>query len=129
MNILNILEIFLYTMITTVLPIITTFITKFLTAKKEQISTQIENEKLNIYLKTALEAVNQSVFTVSQTYVDSLKEKGEFDTESQIKAKNKAIETATSIITNDTKNAINQLYGNFDKWLDSAIEKFVNVNK
>lgn len=129
MNIIDLLETILYTVITTVLPIIATYITKFLTVKKEQISTQIENEKLNLYLETAFEAVNQSVLTVSQTYVNSLKEKGEFSTESQIKAKNRAIETAAAIITNDTKNAINHLYGNFDKWLDSAIEKFVNVNK
>lgn len=129
MNIMDILETILYTVITTALPIIITHITKFLTVKKEQINAQIENEKLNIYLKTALEAVNQAVFTVSQTYVDSLKEKGDFSIEAQTEAKNKAIETAAAIITNDTKNAIKQLYGDFDKWLDSAIEKFVNINK
>lgn len=126
---MNILEPILYAVVTTAIPIIATYISKFLVAKKEQINTQVKNEKLNKYLETALDAVNQAVLAVSQTYVDTLKENGKLSVAAQNEAKSRAVEIAASLITNDTQNAIKQLYGDFDKWLDSTIERFVNINK
>ncbi len=129
MNLMDIIETIFFTVITSTLPIITTYIAKFLTTKRKQINTQIKNQKLNSYVDIALKAVNQAVISVTQTYVDSLKANGKFNKNAKKEAKRKAIITATAIITNDTKNAIRLLYGDFDKWLDSAIEKYVNMNK
>ena len=126
---MDILEPVLYAVVTTAIPIITTYITKFLSTKKKQINSQIENEILKKYLDTALDAVNNAVLEVSQTYADSLKGTEKWDKSAKIKAKNKAAETATTLITNDAKNAVIQLYGDFDKWLNSVIEKYVNINK
>ncbi len=129
MNIMNILEPLLYTVITAAIPMIATYITKFLSAKKEQINAEMENEQLKNHLNTALEAVNNAVLTISQTYTDSLKGTEKWTRTAQLEAKNKAIETATTLITNDVKKAIEKLYGDFDQWLDSSIEKYVNINK
>lgn len=129
MTIMDVLEPILYAVITTAIPIIAAYISKFLTAKKEQINSQIENEKLNNYVNVALEAVNNAVLMVSQTYVDSLKANGKLSAEAQNEAKNKAIATATALITEESKNAVNILYGDFDKWLDTTIEAFVGDNK
>ncbi len=77
----------------------------------------------------ALSAVNDAVLTISQTYVDSLKKSGKFDIEAQNLAKNKAIDTATALMTEDVRKAIDKMYGDFNLWLDTAIESSVKENK
>lgn len=129
MNIMDILEPILYAVITTAIPIVVTYLKNFIIAKKEQINSQVENEKLNNYIDLALEAVNNAVLTVSQTYVDSLKKSGNFSSEAQNEAKNKAVDIATVLITDDIRNAVNKLYGDFDTWLDTTIESFVREHK
>lgn len=129
MNIMDILEPILYAIITTAIPIAVTYFKNFIVAKKEQINSQVENEKLNNYIDLALEAVNNAVLTVSQTYVDSLKKSGNFSSASQNEAKNKAVDIATVLITDDIRNAVNKLYGDFDMWLDTTIESLVKENK
>ena len=79
MNLMDIIETIFFTVITSTLPIITTYIAKFLTTKRKQINTQIKNQKLNSYVDIALKAVNQAVISVTQTYVDSLKANGKFN--------------------------------------------------
>ena len=129
MNIMNFLEPILYAVVTGTLSIIATYFTQFMKAKNKQINSQVENEKLNNYISAAIDAVNQAVLTVSQTYVDSLKTSGNFSETAQNEAKNKAVEIATVLITDDIKNAVNKLYGDFDTWLNTTIEAFVRENK
>lgn len=129
MNTLEVLQPILYTVITTVISVVAAYVSKFLIAKRKQINTQVENDKLNTYLDMALSAVNDAVLTVSQTYVDSLKKSGKFNVEAQNLAKNKAIDTATTLITEDVRKAIDKVYGDFNLWLDTAIESSVKENK
>ena len=129
MNIVDILETVLYAVITTAIPIIAAYITKFLSAKKQQIIADINNEKLKNYIAAAIDAVNSAVLMVSQTYVDALKGTEKWDESAMLEAKSKAVETATALITDDAKKAIVRLYGDFDKWLDYTIEKYVKINK
>lgn len=95
-----------------------------------QVNTDITNyKKLNQYVDKAQEIIGNAVLTVSQTYVDTLKSNGSFTKEAQEKAKNKAIEIANKLITEESKNAIIILYGDFDVFLDSMIESLVKQNK
>lgn len=129
MNTLEVLQPILYTVITTVVSVVAMYVSKFLITKRKQINTQVENDKLNTYLDMALSAVNDAVLTISQTYVDSLKKSGKFDIEAQNLAKNKAIDTATALMTEDVRKAIDKMYGDFNLWLDTAIESSVKENK
>lgn len=88
-----------------------------------------DHEKLNKYIDGVQNVVNDVVLSVSQTYVDSLKSSGKFDATSQEEAKNKAIELATKMITEESKKAVVVLYGDFDTYLDSLIEAMVKKNK
>lgn len=95
-----------------------------------QVNTEIsEHEKLNRYIDSAQEAISNAVLTVTQTYVESLKQSGKFDKEAQIEAKNRATAIAKELITEDCKNAIIVVYADFDKFLDSTIESLVQLNK
>ena len=64
-----------------------------------------------------------------QVYVESLKKQGKFDEAAQEEAKNKAVETAKALISEESKNAIILLYNDFDVYLDANIEALVNANK
>lgn len=70
-----------------------------------------------------------AVLTVSQTYVDELKRQGKFDKQAQETAKQMAIDKAKSLITEEAKNAVTLLYGDFEAYLNSQIEALVRENK
>lgn len=95
-----------------------------------QVNTEISKyDKLNKYVDDAQDAIAKAVLTVSQVYVDSLKNSNSFTPEAQKEAKNKAIEIAKELITEETKNAILTLYKDYDAFLDATIEAFVKQNK
>lgn len=95
-----------------------------------QINTEIKNnEKLNQYVNLAQDAISNAVLSVSQVYVDSLKASGSFTEEAQAEAKERAVERAKKLITEESKNAIIILYGDFDSYLDSMIEAVVRASK
>lgn len=95
-----------------------------------QVNTEISKyDKLNKYVDDAQDAIAKAVLTVSQVYVDSLKNSNSFTPEAQKEAKNKAIEIAKELITEEAKNAILTLYKDYDAFLDATIEAFVKQNK
>lgn len=95
-----------------------------------QANTKLANyEKLNKIIDKAQSILYTIVESVSQTYVDSLKKSGKFDSAAQTEAKNKAITLAKDMITDETANAITEIYGNLDSYLDSSIESIVKQLK
>ena len=75
------------------------------------------------------DAISLAVSTVSQTYVDSLKQSGNFGKDAQVTAKQMAIDKARAIISKEMRDAIETVYASFDSYLDSYIEGVVRVNK
>ena len=61
--------------------------------------------------------------------MDSLKKQGKFDEEAQKIAFNTARDTALLMLTQDMRDAVTTLYGDFDTWLAKTIEQFVLANK
>lgn len=95
-----------------------------------QVETDIkEHEQLNKYIDDAQKVISNIVLSVSQTYVETLKAKGEFTPEAQKEAKEKAMNMAEDMISEESKNAIIIVYNDFNKYLDNAVEALVNQNK
>ena len=95
-----------------------------------QVDTDIKNyEKLNQYIDSAQAVIANAVLTVTQTYVETLKKNGNFTKEAQLEAKEMAIDIANNLITEECKNAIITVYGDFETYLDSVIESLVQINK
>lgn len=115
---LNILSVVVTTII---IPLIT-----FLGIKLNNfLKTKVQNEKMQKYLDAATKAVTLAVTTTTQTYVDNLKKSGEFTAEAQQEAFKRAKEKALALITQDAKNALEALYGDFNEWLTLQIETTV----
>lgn len=95
-----------------------------------QLNKEIKNnEKLNQYIDLAQGAIEDAVLQTMQVYVDTLKKQNKFDETAQEEAKNKAIETAKALISEESKNAIILLHNDFEVFLDARIEALVNIKK
>lgn len=111
------------------IPVLVTYLVKFLKAKAEQTTTKIDNEMVRTYLQEATDAVLQAVTYTTQTYVESLKKQGKFDKAAQTQAFNTAKSVALKLLTEEAKQMITDLYGDLTVWLDTKIEQTVNEQK
>lgn len=112
--------------------IIVPFLVKYLRARIEEseiVKKLTENENMQNLVKDAINQVLDVVIYVNQTYVDSLKEKGEFTKEAQDEAFATAYAEAARIISEESRQAIYKLYGDVDNWLKKKIEACVNKEK
>ena len=95
----------------------------------------IQNQTVKDIVLDAIDTVEQSVtlgrhlLRLCETYVDALKRGGTFTKEAQQAAFEKAAERARELITDEVKAMISATYGDFDKWLETRIEKEVRANK
>ena len=110
-------------------PILLKILYNFVVAYTSEKSEKIENEKVRGYVNDAVKAVMTAVTSTFQTYVDSLKKQGKFDEEAQKIAFNTARDTALLLLTQDMRDAVTTLYGDFDTWLTKTIEQLVLANK
>ena len=126
--IVEMLHALIYAVITVILPIITTYAVKIMRAKLTEIRFEGMDNAHKVWIDRAMDIIEDIVLQVQQTYVSSLKNRGEFTPEAAKEAKEKAIEMANKLIAKELKNAIDDIYGSFDEWLDVQIEKNVLLN-
>ena len=94
-----------------------------------QLNAEIKDENAKTQLTTAIAIVTNSVRSVFQTYVDTLKKNGTFDVESLKIALAKAKDEALSQMSDETKEYITTNYGNLENWLTTQIEATINILK
>lgn len=132
MEFTEVLNYCLYVMITVILPVIAKYIVDFTKAKIKEsnfIEEAVKNEYVSSLVEDALSSVMDAVLYVNQTFVDTLKANGEFTQNAWTEAKQKAYQAALLTISEESKKAIDELYGSFDKWLQLKIESSVNTAK
>ena len=116
--------------------ILTAYAVAYLKAKKEEIlakiatnRTQEEKELASKYLSMVEKTVTDCVMATNQTYVDSLKQEGKFDSEAQKAAFNKTLDAVLAILTDDAKVYLTQIFGDLNVYLTNLIESQVKINK
>lgn len=132
MELTEVLNYCLYIILTVLLPVVAKYAVELIKTKIKE-STIIEeaakNENISNLIKDALSDVMDAVLYVNQTFVDTLKAKGEFTKEAWETAKKKAYNAALLTISEESKKAITEIYGSFDQWLQLKIEASVNMAK
>lgn len=111
----------LYTLITCALMIVVKFVVQLIRTK----TSQIKNEEL----QGVIDGIGDIVIMVSQTFVDSLKESGNFDKEAQANAFDMAKTAALNGMSDSMKKYIDKYCGGLDEWLRIQIEAWVKKNK
>jgi len=108
---------------------ITRYITKLICTKVDELQTRLHNDTVNHLIDHAEDAVITAVDSVSQTFVNSLKNDGKFDQDSAKQAFGMAKDKAISMLGNDAKVALNEAHGDIDSWIENKIETYVKANK
>lgn len=86
------------------------------------LNSKIKDKQALGYLTDAVKVVQTVVKEVYQTYVENLKNTNAFTAEAQKTALNKAIEKAKIIMSTETREYIENNYGDFTVWITSQIE-------
>lgn len=116
------------------IPIMTILSAYIVQLLKVKISTLSDTQFKN-YLSSSLDELNQAINTavgkVAQTYVDSLKKDGKFNTEEQKIALKAAYDTTLAILSNDTSEFLEKQLTKegFQEMIISKIEELVGLNK
>lgn len=124
----EIFSLVIFTIITGAGVVVVEKITKYVNASIDNIqkNTKLsEYEKLNLIIDQVQSVMTTIVQSVNQTFVSDLKKSKKFTKESATEAKNKALEMAKELLTEESANAIEQLYGNVDVYLDNLVESIV----
>ena len=108
------------------LSVIITGLITFATSKLIQlINSKIEDKKAANYLSTIINLVGDSVKTVYQTYVESLKNSGSFNEAAQKEAYNRCLSKVKSQLVPEVVDYVMKNFGDLDSYLKSLIESAI----
>ena len=111
------------------LGVLTAYFIKFVNAKSAEIGTKVKNETQKKYLKMLNSTITDCVIATTQTYVDSLKKQGTFDTEAQKVAFTMTYESVVKLLTDEATEYLNEAVGDLQLYITQKIEAEVNLNK
>lgn len=122
----EILDILIRSFIVPAIPLLTMYMIYFLKKGINYLKDKSEKEQIDHYLGLVGEMLEKSVLYTSQTYVSSLKQQQGKLTPEQVKEANrKAIEAFEKSIGEDGKLVIENLYGDYQDWIEKSIESIV----
>jgi len=114
---------------TAAVPVCVAFLIQFLRRKSEEAAAQTDSDKAKKLLAEITDAVATAVAYTSQTYVDALKNAGEFTKEAQAKAAQKAFAACHAALSKEAIVFIETRYGDLTKYLTTKIEAEVKAQK
>ncbi len=111
------------------LGILTTFLVAWIKSKKDALKQQTDSELAKKYLDMLDNTITDCVIAMNQTYVNSLKQQGKFDSEAQKKAFTDVYNKVIAILGQDAIEYLNSAVGDLNEYISSKIEKEVSTNK
>ena len=111
------------------LGILTTFLITWIKSKKDALKQQTDSELAKKYLDMLDNTITDCVIAMNQTYVNSLKQQGKFDSEAQKKAFTDVYNKVIVILGQDAIEYLNSAVGDLNEYISSKIEKEVSSNK
>ena len=111
------------------LGILRPFLVAWIKSKKDALKQQTDSELAKKYLDMLDNTITDCVIAMNQTYVNSLKQQGKFDSEAQKKAFTDVYNKVIAILGQDAIEYLNSAVGDLNEYISSKIEKEVNSNK
>lgn len=111
------------------IPVIAGYLAKFLKKKADEAAVKSGNATASFLIKEIADAISTAVTYVSQTYVDALKNSGQFTLENQKEAFQKAMDMVMEILSQEARDFIRKMYGNLTNYLTARIEAEVRQQK
>lgn len=129
MNWLEILEQVFQIVIIPLLGIGTLYVIGLIKTKKKAILEQVDSDIAAKYIGLLEQTIIDCVIATNQTYVNSLKEQGKFDTEAQKVAFEKTYAAVMAILTEDAKEYLGYALGDLEVYVTNKIEATVTQVK
>jgi len=117
----------LQAVITVATPIVAGYAVKALNAHAEQAKAATANEMAQRWIAEVANAITTAILYTSQTYVDALKDSGDFTVDRQKQAFKLAMEQAKSLLSKDALHFLDMAYGDATAYLTSQIEAEVKT--
>ena len=95
----------------------------------DQIIDKQDNELSKKYLDMLTNTITNCVIAVNQTYVDTLKKRGEFTLEAQKEAFEMVYKQTMMTLTQEAREYLSEIYGDLDGFIKVLIEAKVRENK
>lgn len=111
------------------LGVLTMYLVQFIRKKSQEIADKTDSELADKYIRMLTDTITTCVIATNQTYVESLKKQGRFDTEAQKEAFKLTYNAVMSVLTDEAKNYLTSIYGDLTAYITSRIEAEVNVSK
>lgn len=93
------------------------------------LSKKMKNDKAVEYMGLAEKYLTDAVALVKQTFVDSLKAEGRFDTDAQKEAFSKAKDIWLEMMSEEMKSVVLKEVGDFETWATAKLEAAVVEGK
>lgn len=111
------------------LGVLTAYLVKFMKAKSKELTNQIENDIADKYIIMLSETISDCVIATNQTYVEALKKKNAFTAEAQQEAFQLTYDAIMTVLTEDAKKYLRDVYGDLNAYITAKIEAEVNKSK
>ena len=111
------------------LGILTAYFVKWVNAKSAEIQNKVENDTADKYIAMLDDTICACVIATTQTYVDALKKENAFTKEAQQEAFNLTYNAVMSVLTDEAKKYLTNIYGDLTAYITNKIEAEVQINK
>ena len=111
------------------LGILTAYFVKWVNAKSAEIQHKVDNDTADKYIAMLDDTICACVIATTQTYVEALKKDNAFTKEAQQEAFNLTFNAVMSVLTDEAKKYLSEVYGDLTAYITNKIEAEVNLNK
>ena len=129
MDWMNIVEQLFTLVIIPLLGIGTIYLIGLIKTKKKAILDEVDSELVVKYVNFLEETIIDCVIATNQTYVNTLKAQGSFDTEAQKVAFQKTFDAVMAILTEDAKKYLSFAISDLNVYVTNRIESTVTQVK
>jgi len=111
------------------LGVLTAYVVKFINAKSAEIQNKVDNDTADKYIAMLDDTICACVIATTQTYVDALKKENAFTKEAQKEAFDLTFNAVMTVLTDDAKKYLSEIYGDLTAYITNKIEAEVSLNK
>jgi hypothetical protein len=111
------------------LGILTAYFVKWVNAKSVEIQHKVDNDTADKYIAMLDDTICACVIATTQTYVEALKKDNAFTKEAQKEAFNLTFNAVMSVLTDEAKKYLSEVYGDLTTYITNKIEAEVSLNK
>lgn len=111
------------------LGVLTAYFVKFMNAKSNELQAKVDNDIADKYIAMVTKTISECVIATNQTYVEALKKQNAFTSEAQKEAFKLTYDAVMTILTEDAKAYLAEIYGDVSAYITNKIEAEVNASK